>query len=64
MSPIEALPVLHDWPLTAGIMQVNGQFFNHHLQMFIYYSYISFIYIIFHLFGKSGVDALYRLQRQ
>ncbi len=23
MSPIEALPVLHDWPLTAGIMQVQ-----------------------------------------
>jgi hypothetical protein len=23
MSPIEVLPVLHDWPVTAGIMQVK-----------------------------------------
>ena len=36
---------------------------NHHHQIFIYYSCLSFIYIFYFTYlAKSGIDALYRLQ--
>ena len=44
MSPIEALPVLHDWPLTAGIMQVNGQ--SSSSDVYLLFIYIIYIYYI------------------